>query len=467
MNTSRTSTFTILQVTLILIVNLSLKASKLEGFEPDYAGRTIEFFSWSDPVSKNAIKAFTLRIGPQGRIQVETGVTETLFCYADFDSYQGKIIIVPGETLKIKLPPLKEKSFEESKNPYFQPISIWILAQSETREELNNLFARFDQQFYQLSQKYFNQLYMRQQRNYLDSVRIPLEKEFSQVNAPLFQHHMQVQLKTIEAGIMRAGREKLMAGLKGFPVQAWKLPAFADLIDRLFTNSLSLESKSAAGTAIRNMVASRNLNDLRKWVENYSGTNAPLSDLLTLKMLHDAFYSGEFSRVAIIQILQADHFTRNTYQDIRSAAASVTEKVQFLFPGTEAPVIVLPTLAGDTIYSNAATKPYQYIMFADLEIPVCQEQVKYLTEINQRIGNRVDILLVLTPSTRVNNLEFIKANNIPGRVVLDSENKAVGQKFKVRSYPTAYLINHEHKVVLAPAKTPLDGFELQLAGVRD
>jgi hypothetical protein len=74
---------------------------------------------------------------------------------------------------------------------------------------------------------------------------------------------------------------------------------------------------------------------------------------------------------------------------------------------------------------------------------------------------------VLTPSTRVNNKEFIKSNNIPGRVVIDTETNAIGRKYKVRSYPSAYLVNREHKVVLAPAKTPLDGFEHQLAGVRD
>ena len=456
-----------LLICLAIGISNQLYASRLEGFEPDYAGRTIEFYNWTDPVSKTDKKAFSLRIGPQGRIQVDTGVTETLFCFADFDSYQGKIIIVPGETLKIKLPPLKEKTFEESKNPYFQPITTWILAQSGSREELNTLFARFDQRFYQLNQKYFNQLYMRQQRNYLDSVRIPLEKEFNQINAPLFQHHMQLQLKTVEAGIMRAGREKLMAGMRGLPAQAWKLPAFADLVDRLFTNSLSIESKSAKGAAIRNMITRRNVAELRKWTETYTGTTSPLSDLLSIKMLHDAFYSGEFSKIAIIHILQSEGFTRHTHSEIRSAAASVAEKLQFLFPGTEAPVIVLPTLAGDTIYSTSSSKPFQYILFADLEIPVCQEQVKYLTEINERIGNRVDILLVLTPSTRVNNLEFIRANNIPGRIVLDTETKTIGRKYKVRSYPSAYLVNREHKVVLAPAKTPLDGFEHQLAGVRE
>jgi hypothetical protein len=450
-----------------LLYGMAAQGTRLEGFEPDYAGRTIEFFTSSDPVSKNEKAAFSLRIGPQGRIQVETNITETLFCYADFDSYRGKMVVSPGQTLKIKLPPLKLKTFEESKNPYFKPIEIWIINQSNAQSDLNNLFARFDQRFYTLNEKYFNQLYLRQQRNYLDSVRLPLEKEFAGISSPELKFHQKLQMKTIEAGIIRAGREKLMADLKDLPENAWKLPVFAELVDRLFTNTLSLESKTTQGARIRAMIAQRNLAEIKKWTESYTGTTSPLSELLLIKMLHDAFYSGEFPKNAIIQTLQGTAFTGHANIYIRGAAASVSEKIQFLYTGTYAPKICLPDLTGDTICSSASNKSYQYILFADLEIPVCREHLKYLTEISQRIGDRVEILVVLTPSGRMNNQDFIKSNNIPGRIVTDNEAKTIGRLYKVRSWPSAFLLNREHKVVLAPAKTPLDGFELQLAGVRD
>jgi len=450
-----------------LFYGIAAEATRLEGFEPDYAGRTIEFFTSADPVSKNEKAAFSLRIGPQGRIQVETNITETLFCYAEFDSYRGKMVVSPGQTLKIKLPPIKLKTFEESKNPYFKPIEIWIINQSDVQNDLNNLFARFDQRFYQLNEKYFTQLYIRQQRNYLDSVRLPIAKEFTGIGSTEFKYHQQLQMKTIEAGIIRAGREKLMADLKDLPEKAWKLPAFTELVDRIFTNTLSLESKTTQGTRIRAMVAQRNLVEMKKWTESYTGTTAPLSDLLLIKMLHDAFYSGDFSKNAILQILHGTAFTGHANLYIRRAAASVSEKLQFLYTGTYAPEICLPDLNGNTICSSTSNKSYQYILFADLDIPVCREHVKYLAEITQRIGDRVEILLVLTPSVRMNNQDFIRTNNIPGRIVTDNEAKATGKLYKVRSYPTAFLVSREHKVVLAPAKTPLDGFELQLAGVKN
>jgi peroxiredoxin len=445
---------------------LSANGTRLEGFEPDYAGRTIEFVTWSDPVSKNEKKAFSLRIGPQGRILVDPGITETIYCFADFDAYRGKMIITPGKTTNIKLPPLKEKSFEESKNPYFKPIEVWIMGKTDGNEDLSTLFARFDQRFYQLNDKYFNQIYFRQQKSYVDSIKIPLEKEFNHVRQPELTWHRQLQLKTVEAGMARAGRERIMATLPAMPDKAWDLPVFAELLDRIFSNALSLESKTTKGGQLRTMVAQKNVAGLKSWVESYSGTTPPFSDLVMLKMLHDAFYSGEFSKNAILQSLQASHFTGNPSGVIRKAAVEVLGKLQFLNPGSKAPEICLPSVKGDTLCSGTINKPYQYLFFADLEIPVCQEQIKYLAEINQRIQERVSMFVVLTPSVRINIAEFIRENKIPGNIVIEDPAKSISRRFGIKSYPSAILLNKEHKVVLSPAKSPLDGFELQMGGVR-
>lgn len=451
---------------LLLFQAFTVKGTRIEGFEPDYAGRTIEFFAWTDLVSKQEKPAFSLRIGPQGRIQVETGITETLYCFAEFDSYRGKIIISPGETLKIKLPPLQEKTFEESKNPYFKPIELWIMSQRGNQEDLTTLYARFDQQFYFLQEKYFNQLFFRQQRNYLDSLSIPLEKAFASFHQPEFSYHRQLQLKTVEAGMLRSGREKLMGSLNQLPVSAWQLPAFAELVDRLLTNTLSQESKTTRGSEIRSMVARRNFAELKKWTESFTGTVSPLSDLVLIKLLHDAYYSGDFQKNAILELLQSPAFRENRTPEIRTAASEVTKKLRFLNPGTIAPVICLPTLAGETHCSDTFEKPYQYILFVDLEIPVCREQVKYLTEINERMSSRVDILLVLTPSAMIDYADFIAANGIPGKVIIDDQMRTAGKTYRIRSYPSALLINKNHQVVLAPAKSPLDGFEHQISGMK-
>lgn len=467
MSSKATSRFLLLTACLFLWLSRGYSQTGgvfIEGFEPDYAGRTLTFYSIADPVSKNEQFAFDLRIGPQGRIQVQTGITETLFCYTEFDAYLGKIILVPGSKFYIKLPPLKEKTFEESKNPYFKPIEIWIMNQSPAPDDLTSLFARYDQRFYQLSQKYFTQIYYRQQRNFIDSVKIPLNREFGGVQIPEFSFHQALQMKNMEAGMMRAGREKLIYGVRELPVGSWRLPSFAELIDRLFTNTFSLEAKTVQGGQLRTMVARNDIQGLKKWTESWTGVTGPLSDLLLIKFLHDAFYSGEFSKNAILQALKTQNFMQHPVAEVKAMAAAVSGKLQFLYTGTGAPEICLPSLAKDTICSTSSDRPFQYILFADLEIPVCREQVKYLKTIHEKIGSEMDILLILTPATRISNQDFIISEKIPGKVVVDTNDRTTGKKYKIRSYPSAILLNRDHKVVLSPAKTPLDGFEYQFPG---
>jgi len=135
-------------------------------------------------------------------------------------------------------------------------------------------------------------------------------------------------------------------------------------------------------------------------------------------------------------------------------------------PGTKAPDICLPSLSGNQFCASSNTKPFLYILFADLEIPVCRQQVKYLKGMAEKTGSSVQILLVLLPSKQVDIADFIKTNEVPGMVVFDNEKKSTGRMFKIRSYPSALLVNSSMGVILSPARTPLDGFENQFKSVR-
>jgi hypothetical protein len=69
--------------------------------------------------------------------------------------------------------------------------------------------------------------------------------------------------------------------------------------------------------------------------------------------------------------------------------------------------------------------------------------------------------VVLSPSEKISNEEFMSRHQIPGIMVTDTPNRKTGRDYRVRSYPSAFLLDSRHRVVLAPARTPLDGFEFQ------
>lgn len=449
---------------LFILISTQLKAIRIQGHQPAWSGHVLEFKILTDPVSQNEKDFFNLKIDSKGDFSAEIPVTEPTFIFADFGIFRGKLFIVPNENINITLPPLKEKSFEESKNPYFEPIDVWLKTSDENA--LSNLASRFDFRFNTLTDKYFDQLYYRNQKKYLDTIRQVLEKEFLRVKNPVFNIHKELRMQSLEADLMRADRERMAGTLKLTSVSDWNQPAFVEFFNHLFINTLSSESKTPSGKNLRQWVVQKNIPELARWSMDFTASSPPLSDLILLKMLHDAFYSGEFSKTAILQMLRADYFGLNPCEQIRKTSGEVIKKLSFMLPGSPAPVICLPGLNGTTYCTDTDKTSYKYILFADLEIPVCREQVKYLKTLIQKTGPSLQVLLVLVPSSRINAEEFISAAQIPGMVVLDDAGKSTGKKYKVRSYPSAFLLSKDHKVVLSPAKTPLDGFEYQFAAYK-
>lgn len=449
----------------LMVLSLQGKAITIEGKEPAYAGLTIDFVTWSDPVSRNEKTLFRVTFDSNGNFSVNQQVTSFQWCYSDFGIYRGKIMLVPGQNLRIKFPPRKEKSFEESKNPYFRPVEVWLKEENHPDDGLTNLAARFDNRLNQLTDKYFNQLYYRQLKNYIDTIGVQLDKDFSNFKTPGFPIHRQLRMKLLEAELSGTGREKITGTIRLTPSD-WNQPAFADYLNRLFVNTLSVESKSASGQKLRQWVSQRNSTELLKWTEKFTGTTSPLADLILLKLLHDAFYAPDFTGNSILEILKSAHFSANSQPFVRKAAEEAISKLTFLLPGTKAPDICLPSLSGSQFCASSNTKPFLYILFADLEIPVCSQQVKYLKSMAEKTGSSVQILLVLLPSKQMDIADFIKTNEVPGMVVLDTEKKTTGRMFKIRSYPSALLLNSSMGVILSSARTPLDGFENQFKSVR-
>jgi hypothetical protein len=77
-------------------------------------------------------------------------------------------------------------------------------------------------------------------------------------------------------------------------------------------------------------------------------------------MLHDAFYSGEFGKSSILQVLRSPAFASHNSTEIRKTAANIIEKLTFLQPGSAAPVICLNDVNGNKKCSNETTNKFKY-----------------------------------------------------------------------------------------------------------
>ncbi len=423
-----------------------------------YAGQKLDFYSYSDPISSATKLVFSLEFDKTGKCTktIETQTTDFVFC--DFGIYRGRLFIEPNQTIKLQLPPLREKSFADQKNPYFEPVSFWFA--TENKQQLNNQISEFNSQLNQLADKYFDQLYFRQSKSIYDSLVYFIDKKFGTIKNETFVNHKTMSLKMVEADAFRFKPEDYSAFFSNVKQQFWLHPAFAELFDKTFQGQLSFEVKSVKGDDIRKAVNQENILVLIDFTKKKYKIANEMAELVLLKMLHDAFYSGDFNKSSIQQMIKLTRFTNHKNHIISEAANNIYEKITFLQTGNAAPTVCLKNLEEQENCTNQNNKKYKYIIFADTEMAVCREHLKYLPAIHQKFEKYLEFYIILRKTDVSQMKRFFTDNKVPGVKLIDDNGEFIDQ-YKVRSYPQCYLLDENHKVKFTAAKSPLDGFEQQ------
>ncbi len=443
---------------LLFCCPISILASTITGFEPDYASRSISFYTYSDPITKKGVELFTIEIDHTGHFSKEVDLKKVVVCYADFDVYTTILVVEPSKNIKIKLPPLKGKTYAEKKNPFFKPVKLWMKVEPGSDDEINTLCSSFENRFNFLTDKYFNQLYFRQSNAMLDSVANTLKGEFKEYLTPFFKNFALFKLKILEVEVLRKNQDNILHGFNPGSF-SFNNPAFIDLVDRAFTNKLVFEANSVKGKEVSMEVGKGNLAFLKKLVKNKYGLTERMDDFIILKLLYDAYYSSRFSKRAILKMLDNEVFSKNKSIEIQEFAKSIKTKLLFLAPGTVATEICLEDFNRNTLCTNEGDN-HKYILFADMELQICREHLKYLPVIAKKYNQKLDIFIIIENKKTEKIWGYLNEHKIPGTILFD-EKQVYSDKYNVRLFPTCYLFNGKHEVVLAPAKPPLDGFEHQ------
>ncbi len=430
----------------------------IQCINPKYAGRQLVFYSYADPVSSETKIAFTLDFDNTGKCAKTIDYQSTGFVFCDFDIYRGLLFLEPGQTIVLKLPPVREKSFADQKNPYFEPVSFWFA--TENRQQLNNLVSGFTLRLNQLTDKYFDQLYFRQSKPIYDSLNYFIEKEFGTIKSEAFQFHKKYSLRLVEAEAFRLKADDYSAIFMEAKQQFWLHPGFNTLFEKTFAGQLSFAVKSVKGDEIRKAVNQGNIQFLIEYTKTKYKIAGEMAELALLKMLHDAFYSGDFSANSVSQMIKSARFTSHQNPLIFETAQNIAEKILFLQTGSVAPAICLKNTEGAKTCTNSTKGKYKYILFADTEMAVSREHLKYLADVEQKFQKNLEILIVLRKTEPAALKKFFTENQVPGVKLID-ENGEFTKQYKIRSFPQCFLLDENHRVKLAPAKAPLDGFEHQ------
>lgn len=442
----------------VLLISLNSEATDIRCQNTEYAGKQLDFYRPADPVSGETELLFTLKFDAGGKAAYSADVNTSTYVFSEFGVYRGMLFLEPGNNIELKLPPFREKSFADQKNPYFTPISFWFITEKGT--DLNDNISAFEQQLNYLTDKNFNQLYMFQSKTVYDSVKIQLAELVPATADATYKNHAQLKIESLEADIFRKRPESYSAVFNNIKPEYWLHPAFLEFFNKTFDKQLSFSAQAIKGDEIKRAVETHDIQALVAFAEKKYHLIGKMADLALLKMLHDASYSNDFSKKAILNLVKADRFTKNSNGLIRSMAHNISRKITFMQVGSTAPVICLQNLTGQKVCTNSSDDKFKYLVFADSETMVCREHLKYISRLDELFHKNLEIFVILRDTDPKEMKAFFDANKVPAVLLVDKGDQFI-KEYKVRSFPQCYLLNEQHQVVFDNAKAPLDGFEQQ------
>lgn len=448
----------VLIILILFIAGKTMAAPlKITGKAADYAQNLIELNIFHDYISEEKIKLGDIRFNASGYFELEFDLTEISFCFADFDGYHGMIYLEPGKSYQLVFPPKRKLTESQKKNPFTKPEPVWFGTLNPDKADLNILIQQFEMAYTKYENIYFNQIFVNQSGSLVDTVKKFLDKEFPITANSFFESHKLFRKANLEFALHQGKSPTFIKTYFRETKPVYNLAAYSNLFNQVFVNYFSFLDNSAHNAEIRNLINSAKLQQLDNYFQQQLRFNKELAHWVLLKSLKDAYYSKNFSKAAILNMLdQVKIAGWNSFE--QKTAKLINAKLTYLASGTIPPKIDLKDLNGRTVRFSDYPNTYIYLHFTDPKNIACRQHLDVLKTIAGRYKEKIVIINVITNKENFKN-ELGWAGIF---VTTDNDREAT---YKVKTVPSSFLIGKDGKLLLSPAPNPIDGLDRQLGQI--
>ncbi len=449
----------ILLIIQILCFSLYGQDVTISGNAPAYRGEKIEFFLSPNPVIHIDEPVGECFVDSAGDFFCELSIEKTCRVYVPLGIYRGYFYVIPGNRYDLSLPPPKKKTIEQELNPYFKENLIHMGVLNEDKKGLNYLVQKFDELFYPLLNDAAINAYIHKTSDYNsiidtlnildDSTAVPFYHNYKKYNIEL--------VKIISSGFSK--EHKKLFSSAGLSLD-YNNPSCVALINQVFNNYFSNLARTEEGKRIYTCInRDRDYFSLLEIVKNdLSASNDSLPELVILKNIFEGFYQERFSNTGLFEILDSLRVSTKIVAH-RIFAKQIREDVTRLMKGFPAPDFALENTADSITELNALKGKYVYLGFCSARSYPCMRQFRLLNELLKKFKTNLVIVIVMVDNDISVVKKFAKDYGFEGIVLIAGTRNDLLKQYKIKSYPTYYLINPDGNCLLSSVPTPEENFE--------
>ncbi|MBS2097011.1 TlpA family protein disulfide reductase [Carboxylicivirga linearis] len=449
-------------VSAILICAVQAIAQKnvvIKGKAPEYANYSLVLETMINPISSEMRDLHTIKVDKEGAFYEVIEINEITYASLDVGRFRGNIYLEPGQSYELILPPFQPRTDAERFNPFFIPEDVVIGIANKEAQALNRTIIEFDYAFQQLYDENAMSIFSRGNVKKANSIINELDSLYpANVGSYFYKYkeYAYAELKTL--AYKRQKRRVIEEVFTNNDVET-NLPSFKTALNTVFKSFFTSYFSTSIGDSLKgaftNQVGFDTLSTILQTDPLF--TNPELAEVVLLKGLYDAFYTGRYNEVQIINLFNNAEKV-GCSKEIKNLAKGLHKKVNWLRAGTRAPGFTLYRLDGKEKSLSDYEGHFVYLSFIHTENHACKQDLQLLNVIAKKMRRDVKLVTIILDEDPTNAEKMVKDNKykwdflhygLMPKVVLD---------YDIKALPVYYIIDPEGKLRLSPSPSPGEDF---------
>lgn len=446
---------------LISLVGYSQEATVF-GNAPSYKGDEIVFYAFSDFITATETEVGRCKVSDNGSFTCSIKILETTYVFSYLGIYKIYFFAEPSKKYNLILPPKEEKTEAQRLNPFFRETDMQVGIANIDKNDINYLINNFDLRFNENFDDIVIDAYKGKRQVNIDSLVNILELKFNDSKNDYFNAYRQYRYGLLKQVTYFKKSTSISNELFLNKPTLYNNPAYMELFNLVYDKYFLFFSRTISGNIIfKNISQDRSLSKLKETLsDNEVLSNDTLMEMVILKALYDEFFSDNFSRSALLTLLDSVYRTTKNAEHIL-IAENIRSKITKLLPGFVPNAFTLSDVNGNEVTLDKFEGKYVYLNFCTTTSYTCLQEFPLLDKLYKKYGKHLEIVSI-SADKEINDLKSFIQNSGYSWTFLHYGNKPdIIKDFDIRAYPTYFLIGPDKRLIYSPAPSPKESFEMK------
>lgn len=442
--------------------NLFSQEAVVFGNSPEYKGQELVFYHYSDFITATETEVGRCKVDVNGNFTCSIKILETTYVFSYLGIYKIYFFAEPTKKYNLILPPREDKTEAQRLNPFFRETDMQVGIANIDKNDINYLINSFDLRFNQNFDQIVIEAYKGKSQANIDSLISIMELKYSTSQNQYFNNYRKYRYGLLKQVTYYKKSTSISNELFLNKPALYSNPAYMELFNLVYDKYFLFFSRTTSGNIIfKNISQDRSLTKLKETLsDNEVLSNDTLMEMVILKALYDEFFSDNFSRSALLTLLDSVYRTTKNAEHLL-IAENIRAKITKLLPGFVPNNFTLFDVNDKAFTLDKFEGKYVYLNFCTTTSYTCLQEFPLLDKLYQKYGKHLEIVSI-SADKEVGDLKSFMKNSGYRWTFLHYGNKPdIIKDFDVRAYPTYFLIGPDRKLIYSPAPSPKENFEMK------